>query len=196
MLFQFIFAVIAVQLFKGRFFYCTDESKETKDECRLVWKLSGPGNKQNWNFCILPAEFWFHLNMPNWPRPYIYTVNVIDKMVYCKWSVFAVRMKKAMVLSCPLSAQRRLWSDWADSQADLSLRWAHMPLCWFCHDAAQIMFSLQLYSSAENDLLACCRLISFDVLLTLTCLGHRQTVRTQIRRHRTQRLIRVYTVCL
>ena len=34
-------------------------------------------------------------------------------------------MKKAWVLSYPLSAQRRLWSDWADAQADLSLRWAH-----------------------------------------------------------------------
>nr|AAO83841.1 voltage-dependent non-L-type calcium channel alpha-1 subunit isoform A [Lymnaea stagnalis] len=33
-LFQFIFAVIAVQLFKGRFFYCTDESKSTRDECQ------------------------------------------------------------------------------------------------------------------------------------------------------------------
>ena len=39
--------------------------------------------------------------------------------------VFAVRMKKAWTLSYPLSAQRRLWSDWADAQADLSLRWAH-----------------------------------------------------------------------
>ena len=39
--------------------------------------------------------------------------------------VFAVRMKKAWVLSYPLSAQRRLWSDWADAQADLSLRWAY-----------------------------------------------------------------------
>ena len=35
--------------------------------------------------------------------------------------VFTVRMKKAWVLSYPLSAQWRLWSDWAD--ADLSLRW-------------------------------------------------------------------------
>ena len=42
------------------------------------------------------------------------------------WSVFAVRMKKAWVLSYPLSAQRRLWSDWADAQADQSLRWAHI----------------------------------------------------------------------
>ena len=39
--------------------------------------------------------------------------------------VFAVRMKKAWVLSYPWSAQRRLWSDWADAQADRSLRWAH-----------------------------------------------------------------------
>ena len=39
--------------------------------------------------------------------------------------VFAVRMKKAWVLSYPLSAQRRLWSDWEDAQADLSLCWAH-----------------------------------------------------------------------
>ena len=31
----------------------------------------------------------------------------------------------------PLSAQQRLWSDWADVQADLSRRWAHMPFCRF-----------------------------------------------------------------
>ena len=41
------------------------------------------------------------------------------------WSVFAVCMKKAGVLSYPLSAQVRLWSNWADSQADLSLCWVH-----------------------------------------------------------------------
>jgi ammonia channel protein AmtB len=34
MLFQFIFAVIAVQLFKGRFFYCTDASKSTELTCQ------------------------------------------------------------------------------------------------------------------------------------------------------------------
>ena len=49
------------------------------------------------------------------------------------WSVLVVCMKKPWVLSYPLSAQRRLWSDWADAQADLSLRWAHKPFCWFCH---------------------------------------------------------------
>ena len=55
--------------------------------------------------------------------------------------VFAVRMKKAWVLSYPLSAQRRLWSDWADAQADLILRWAHTHfVCWFCHVVAQMRF--------------------------------------------------------
>nr|XP_006819159.1 PREDICTED: voltage-dependent P/Q-type calcium channel subunit alpha-1A-like [Saccoglossus kowalevskii] len=34
LLFQLIFAVIAVQLYKGRFFYCNDESKRNQDECR------------------------------------------------------------------------------------------------------------------------------------------------------------------
>ena len=50
-----------------------------------------------------------------------------------------IGMKKAWVLRYPLSAQRRLWSDWADAQADLNLHWAHMPFCWFCHTAAHIL---------------------------------------------------------
>ncbi|XP_068969516.1 voltage-dependent calcium channel type A subunit alpha-1 isoform X22 [Bombus flavifrons] len=33
-LFQFIFAVIAVQLFNGKFFYCNDESKYTEQDCQ------------------------------------------------------------------------------------------------------------------------------------------------------------------
>ncbi|XP_043500314.1 voltage-dependent calcium channel type A subunit alpha-1 isoform X22 [Polistes fuscatus] len=33
-LFQFIFAVIAVQLFNGKFFHCSDESKYTKKDCQ------------------------------------------------------------------------------------------------------------------------------------------------------------------
>ena len=33
--------------------------------------------------------------------------------------------RKLGSLATQLSAQRRLWSDWADAQADLSLRWAH-----------------------------------------------------------------------
>ena len=75
--------------------------------------------------------------------------------------VFAVRMKKTWVLSHPLSAQRRLWSDWADAQADLRsdqtgqmlIRLGRCPgwskssldaqsFYWFCHEAAQIRLYL------------------------------------------------------
>ena len=45
--------------------------------------------------------------------------------------VFAVHMKKAWVLSYPLSAHQRLWSDWAGAQAALSLRWAHSHIVGF-----------------------------------------------------------------
>ena len=34
--------------------------------------------------------------------------------------------------------QRRLWSDCADAQADLSLRWSHKFYCRFCRVLAQI----------------------------------------------------------
>ena len=56
--------------------------------------------------------------------------------------VFAVRSMGSWGPKLSSCGQRRLWSDWADAQADLSLRRAHMPFCWFCHEAAQ--FNVQL----------------------------------------------------
>ena len=56
------------------------------------------------------------------------------------WSEFAVCMKNHWVLSYPLRALQRLWSDWAVAQADPSLRWAQRSFCSFCHEAAH--FSL------------------------------------------------------
>ena len=48
-LFQFIFAVIAVQLFKGKFLYCTDASKLTKEDCQWVLDLC---HKKNPTLCL------------------------------------------------------------------------------------------------------------------------------------------------
>ena len=64
--------------------------------------------------------------------------------------VFAVRTKKPWVLSYLLSAQRRLWSDWVDAQAAVSLRQAHIhfvgfvmswlkSFCWFCGIVAHLI---------------------------------------------------------
>ena len=79
--------------------------------------------------------------------------------------VLAVRIKKAWVLSYPLSAQRRLWSDWADAQADLSLCLAHMPFCWFCHEVAQIrMFCLWMFDCGIHFLLVL-RLHKFNFVI-------------------------------
>ena len=40
-----------------------------------------------------------------------------------------------------LHADSEDWSDWADAQVELSLRWAHMPFCLFWHEAAHMDFS-------------------------------------------------------
>ena len=45
--------------------------------------------------------------------------------------------------------QWRLWSDLADAQADLSLRWAHIPFCWFCHEAAHMAYIQRRNSSGR-----------------------------------------------
>ena len=77
--------------------------------------------------------------------------------------VFAVRMKKAWVLSYPLSAQRRFWSDWADAQANLSLRWAHSHFVG--RTVILLVLSRDSSGNASNDKMLWCRLfllISFS----------------------------------
>ena len=63
--------------------------------------------------------------------------------------VFPIRMKNALVLGYLLSAQRKFWSDWADAQADRSLRWAHMSFCWFVMRRLNSLFN-QLYDLIYN----------------------------------------------
>ena len=41
----------------------------------------------------------------------------------------------------PPRALQRLWSDWVDAQADLSLRWVHRSVWRFCHEAAQLLLA-------------------------------------------------------
>ncbi|XP_026065402.1 voltage-dependent L-type calcium channel subunit alpha-1C-like isoform X2 [Carassius auratus] len=43
-LLQFMFACIGVQLFKGKFFFCSDSSKQTQSECRGSYILYKDGN--------------------------------------------------------------------------------------------------------------------------------------------------------
>ena len=47
--------------------------------------------------------------------------------------VFVVRLKKRNILSYPKERQWRFWSDCANAQADLNLRWAHISEGTFSH---------------------------------------------------------------
>uniref|UniRef100_A0A8C6KJX9 Voltage-dependent P/Q-type calcium channel subunit alpha-1A n=1 Tax=Nothobranchius furzeri TaxID=105023 RepID=A0A8C6KJX9_NOTFU len=73
MLFMFIFAVVAVQLFKGRFFYCTDESKEFERDCRgefLVYdKDDVKAEKREWK------KYDFHYDNVAWALLTLFTVS-------------------------------------------------------------------------------------------------------------------------
>ena len=64
--------------------------------------------------------------------------------------VFAVRLKKAWVLSYPLSAQQRLWSDWADAQADLSLCWVYSHFVGFVMRCLKYLFALKVSDMNDN----------------------------------------------
>ena len=66
------------------------------------------------------------------------------------WSrVFAVHSMEDLsflhVASKDSDQTGQIWSNWADAQADLSLGWAYMPFCWFCHAAAHLYYCLFLF---------------------------------------------------
>ncbi|XP_057716493.1 voltage-dependent P/Q-type calcium channel subunit alpha-1A isoform X9 [Corythoichthys intestinalis] len=74
LLFMFIFAVVAVQLFKGRFFYCSDESKEFERDCRGEFLVYGRDNevkaqKREWK------KYDFHYDNVAWALLTLFTVS-------------------------------------------------------------------------------------------------------------------------
>ena len=91
---------------------------------RFTSKLSRSWSWYFW-FCHAPAHLSFLLWTTTWQNQQSDCVPSVDSdqpgHPPSLIRVFAVRMKKSWVLSYPLSTQRRLWSDWADAQADLSL---------------------------------------------------------------------------
>ena len=84
-----------------------------------------------------------------------------------------------------MCAQQRLWSAWASTQADLSLRWVHMPFCWFCHEAAHLILSYRelrhvltsfhysVMEMTEKSQIVCCpRVFSSIAYIELVCNSH------------------------
>ncbi|CAL8308262.1 unnamed protein product [Lota lota] len=72
-LFMFIFAVIAVQLFKGKFFYCTDGSKDTEKDCQGYYIDYGKDKKE------VKRRDWkrheFHYDSVVWALLTLFTVS-------------------------------------------------------------------------------------------------------------------------
>ncbi|XP_054873587.1 voltage-dependent R-type calcium channel subunit alpha-1E isoform X6 [Amphiprion ocellaris] len=72
-LFMFIFAVIAVQLFKGKFFYCTDSSKDTEKDCQGYYIDYGKDKKE------VKRRDWkrheFHYDNVIWALLTLFTVS-------------------------------------------------------------------------------------------------------------------------
>ena len=103
-----------------------------------------------------------------WPKHW--NRNIMSRLMTkpTKWYVRPAKTQISLSIrpvwsESSLSAWRKLWSiathwvhsedwsDWADGQADLSLRWAHMPFCWFCHEAdhmAKFWVHLRHYQGA------------------------------------------------
>ena len=70
-----------------------------------------------------------------WPAKTQISLNICPV-----WSVFAVRSIGRWGPKLSSCGQRRLWSDWADAQTDLSLLLGAQSFCWFCHARAHVYF--------------------------------------------------------
>ena len=110
---------------------------------RIKWQLQLPPYKGASHFkgihealsragLSIPLIPWNRLSRrtakpTKWPVRQVKTR--INLCIHPVWS------EKSWVRGYPLSAQRRLWSDWAD----LRLRRAHVSLCLFCLAPAQLL---------------------------------------------------------
>ena len=63
--------------------------------------------------------------------------------------VFAVRSVGSWGPKVSSCRQQRLWSDWVDAQADLSLCWARMSFCWFYREQAQIIIIMRVLTTTS-----------------------------------------------
>ncbi|XP_065213855.1 voltage-dependent calcium channel type A subunit alpha-1 [Planococcus citri] len=82
MLFHFIFAVIAVQLFNGKFFFCNDASKATEEECQGYYLAYEDNNPE------VNADYYMPEKVTrNWTRRSFHYDNVFVAML----TLFAVQ---------------------------------------------------------------------------------------------------------
>ena len=81
-------------------------------------------------------------------------------------------MKKDWVHSYPLRAQRRLWSDWADAQAYLSLHWAHTHFVDFV--MRRLMYAIKKWKQTVK---SCRKMRAYSSYVSVYCRQNLQLVR-------------------
>ena len=90
----------------------------------LDWRFQTDGKEHNLSRLMTKPTKW-HV------RPAKTQISLGIRPVWSATSLCNQWVVKPMLSSY---GQLKLWSDWAD----LSLRWAHMPFCWFCHETAHL----------------------------------------------------------
>ena len=131
---------------------------------------------RSFGFCIFTLFFIWIQKQPLGPQALSNQKILILYTCYTVWTtlwfyIWAASWQNHQNGMC---AQQRLGSDWADAQADLSFRWAHMPFCWFCHEAAHFMYSSYLSYIAE--------IVRMKSLLISAVIGWQETERMALRR--------------
>lgn len=116
-LFHFIFAVIGVQLFNAKFFYCTDPSKHTAKDCRLV--LIFPSTLQDLllMFYFQKGAIFSYLMME---KLYQERKNANGKFKNSIITMLQLRCSHYLRYKPPKAGQRKLWSLFFSFQINLS----------------------------------------------------------------------------
>ena len=96
---------------------------------------------------------WIQCRIPRALHGFLYKIQEdLSRLITkpTKWHVRPVKTQISLGIypvwsESSMSAWRNSGSL-ADAQADLSFHWAHMPFCWFCHEATQVLLYLILES--------------------------------------------------
>ena len=124
-------------------------TRQTKDDCfrhgsnqltrnlHPCWSTNGV-RVSYYLSCLMTKPTKWHV------RPANTWISLGICPVWSESSLTAWRNFGSLATHC---AHSKAWSDWADAQADLSLRWAHTLFCWFHHAAHYPKFTVVLSNS-------------------------------------------------
>ena len=120
------------------FFWCSDVHHNW---CIFCQTYEPPHDKIN-KMSVRQAKTQINLGIgPVWPGSSLYGQWVVKDPSFLHADREDSDQTWRMVAKDPMllhAGQWRLWSDWADAQADLSSLGAQ-PFCWFCHVVAQML---------------------------------------------------------